>query len=407
MIILNENKRAKVLGSLMVNQTILKTVKELNVEYNVKERLLFISAQFSKMYEINYRKQFDNDNYDEFVNIQVSADKLREIFSRDYTMYLNILKDLGFLSWNTNSNNNKSYSNIKNECTIYHWNEPNGLVTEVAITAKNIFKNFYIFSSKNDKYLNLINNYKVILHQIQIDDDIINDLSIEGLKSINDDFDVENLLKKQIKDLNKLRTIVSKTETNYVVIDDFSERLHTQITNLSKNYRKYLKIDGKKLVEIDIVNSQPWLASLVIDDEQFNKDCIDGVIYQKLMMDCYERDKVKKCLYFIMFGGWQVRGKGDTKFLNNFKTLYPKAQEKIEELNKDDHKNLARLLQKTEANLMIKNVWSRLFDNKIKSLTIHDSIMIKEEDLEQAKNILEEEILKSGYELPKIKITYN
>ena len=109
------------------------------------------------------------------------------------------------------------------------------------------------------------------------------------------------------------------------MIDDFSERLHTQITNLSKNYRKYLRIDGKKLVEIDIVNSQPWLASLVIDDEQFNKDCIDGVIYEKLMIDGYERDKVKKCLYFIMFGGWQVRGKGDIKFLNNFKTLYPKA----------------------------------------------------------------------------------
>lgn len=405
MIIINKNRGSQIYGTLMCNENIINKIKSLNLKQQDTERLIFISTQFSKMNDINMKKQHQNEEDCDNTYIQIYSLKLMEIFGRFYQDYLNILKDCGYLNQDKSENNNKSYSNISNECTKYYQNEPNGLVVEVAITSKSLYNNFYIFSNNNLKFIKLIDNYKKVLYSININKDIINEFTIEGIKSISDDFDVENLLKKEIRNLNKLRVINSQSVNNYVLIDDFSERLHTQITNLSKNYRKYLELDGERLVELDITNSQPQIGSLIIGDDQFTQDCIDGIIYEKFIDEKYNREKVKKSIYFILFGGQQKVGYGDVEFLNKFKGLYPQAWINLCEINKDDYKSLVRELQKKESDLMIKNVQVRLFENNIKAITIHDSIMVKPSDLKLTKEILEEEILKMGLKLPKIKMS--
>ena len=50
-------------------------------------------------------------------------------------------------------------------------------------------------------------------------------------------------------------------------IDDAGNRLHTNLTNLPKGLRKHVTYEGKKLVSIDIVNSQPYMSIGLLQKE--------------------------------------------------------------------------------------------------------------------------------------------
>ena len=41
-------------------------------------------------------------------------------------------------------------------------------------------------------------------------------------------------------------------------------RVHTNVTNLAEYLRKYISINGQKLYELDIANSQPYFLALLI-----------------------------------------------------------------------------------------------------------------------------------------------
>lgn len=53
--------------------------------------------------------------------------------------------------------------------------------------------------------------------------------------------------------------------------DDKVGRLHTNITSLKKEFRKHLHINGQKLIEIDIKNSQPYLSACILLSENWDK----------------------------------------------------------------------------------------------------------------------------------------
>ncbi|KAB4464819.1 hypothetical protein GAN98_06545 [Bacteroides thetaiotaomicron] len=50
-----------------------------------------------------------------------------------------------------------------------------------------------------------------------------------------------------------------------VLIDTHVHRLHSSITNMQKDYRNFLTYDGQELVSIDIKNSQPYLACVLLN----------------------------------------------------------------------------------------------------------------------------------------------
>ena len=52
-----------------------------------------------------------------------------------------------------------------------------------------------------------------------------------------------------------------------VSIDEKGQRLHTPLTRMWKELRKYLRYDGKKLVALDIKNSQPYFMIKLLDGE--------------------------------------------------------------------------------------------------------------------------------------------
>ncbi len=57
-------------------------------------------------------------------------------------------------------------------------------------------------------------------------------------------------------------------------IDDTSYRLHTNLTNLKSELRKFIRYKGKILVSIDIANSQPYFSTVLFSEKKaifFNK----------------------------------------------------------------------------------------------------------------------------------------
>lgn len=61
-------------------------------------------------------------------------------------------------------------------------------------------------------------------------------------------------------------------------IDKTTGRLHSPLTRLKKGMRKFLRYNNEVLCSIDIVNSQPLLALIVLDLDIFQKQNIGGLI---------------------------------------------------------------------------------------------------------------------------------
>jgi len=55
-------------------------------------------------------------------------------------------------------------------------------------------------------------------------------------------------------------------------VDNTSGRLHTWITQLKSNLRKYIKYDGQTLCNVDITNSQPFLAISLLDQYAYKNN---------------------------------------------------------------------------------------------------------------------------------------
>ena len=54
-------------------------------------------------------------------------------------------------------------------------------------------------------------------------------------------------------------------------IDEVAGRMHTVLTNIKSDLRNLITYDGKPLVSIDITNSQPYFASLLIDPKFYER----------------------------------------------------------------------------------------------------------------------------------------
>jgi len=85
-------------------------------------------------------------------------------------------------------------------------------------------------------------------------------------------------------------------------------RVYTNVTNLPKEYRKYLSIDGKRFIGIDIKNSQPLLAAILFmnysknkygeikaDVAAYKEQCEAGQVYEYFMdLNNVDHDKRKE-----------------------------------------------------------------------------------------------------------------
>jgi hypothetical protein len=235
-------------------------------------------------------------------------------------------------------------------------------------------------------------------------------------------------------------------------VDNTSGRFHSNVTNLSKHLRPYLKIKNESLVNIDVKNSQPYLSTILLTNPgkvswmtenpafamllqtlkvSLNEDVkhyislvISGRLYE-FLMDEFEkkgliltRPETKRQVLRILFARNRTPKDENNKkarqiFKNNFPTVH-RIFSKIRGSAKGDKftsfKRFSILLQRIESYLMLDVILKRIYKELpgTIAITIHDSIMTGiltlTNNVEAVRKIIIDEMQNFvGFE-PKIKI---
>lgn len=210
-------------------------------------------------------------------------------------------------------------------------------------------------------------------------------------------------------------------------IDSKTGRVFTNITNLFKELRQFLRYDNKKLVEIDITCSQPLFLSIILKDftklyhskgvvfdditlfiKHTQKDIYKYI--QKLYNHRLSEDKTRQVIkeMFIRFLFQSTQANYHTDFGKFFRKIMPNVFNIIINIKKHSelkkkHSSLALLLQRSEAEIIM-NTALDFAKNGAPVWTVHDSIITTSEYTDKVI-----EILMGTFELydikPNLKVT--
>ncbi|UOQ74119.1 S-layer homology domain-containing protein [Hymenobacter cellulosilyticus] len=247
-----------------------------------------------------------------------------------------------------------------------------------------------------------------------------------------------------------------------VVIDDKVHRLHSPLTNMHSGLRHFLKYDGEELVSLDIANSQPYLATLLLrpgfyskpdqvlprlffevegvqikqerethqlthpylilqntgfdpdaqDIKTFNNLTSKGLLYQYLqdkfraqlgVANCGRR-QVKETVFEVLFA--KNRYTSDRKKL--FETLFPSVSQIFIMLKEKDNTMLPRLLQMLESHIVLRRICGLIAKKHPNAplLTIHDSIVTTLPYAERVETIMKKELERLVGLAPTVKREY-
>lgn len=241
----------------------------------------------------------------------------------------------------------------------------------------------------------------------------------------------------------------TKNKQLYYERNDTNNRIDTNLTNLSKDLRPFI-ISQEPLINIDIRNSQPLFFNLILNElvkqiynkypklnskYKFNPYSLSPLLQLNIaehidvtMIKVRRKDQekfieeVKKYHNLTVKGLWyEYLGKifGITResakgkwmaiaYCSNKSVKYyfdkvlfqiygfPIISEVIRQIKVKDHSTFAVSLQRIESAIFIDNICKKLVDEEIIPFTIHDSVIVKESQVQRAKEIMEE-VLKSCF----------
>jgi hypothetical protein len=299
---------------------------------------------------------------------------------------------------------------------------------------------------RKSKGYKLLSPYDVPNKTIKIKDDKINmkltqfkNKSLQQLKKMPESYNFLHICNTWIKiDFTKASTynrafyftdpdtyyanfysICNYRDLNYKFHTDRSNRIHTNLTNIKSDFRRFLSVQGEKLGQVDIKNSQPLFLYLVIKDNPEIPDCEkqeyrqlveEGRFYEmfieKLNLAVDQRKEVKKMTYKYIFYG--ENRNVDNRYLTLFREKFPNIMEFINQIKKPDYKQFAILLQRAESRFVIGKVVPEFLQRHSTAQefinTIHDSIVVKASKLDEAKLTMEECFMQEGIN-PKLEVS--
>jgi hypothetical protein len=218
---------------------------------------------------------------------------------------------------------------------------------------------------------------------------------------------------------------------------------------LKKDFRKYLTYEGKLLISIDLSCSQPFLLLALLNEnfykennfnitesvwqklqkvkdlvepyinqylsendeelERYRDMVIKGVLYDKMIKLCdkdVNRDQIKEVLFTIFYSSNYSKNENTVNDKEIFKKLFPKIFGLIEILKKYEHNILAIILQSIESEIFLNRISKRITNEKsnVPIFTIHDSIIVVENQKDYVKEIVYDEIFKAIGFAPTLKI---
>lgn len=272
---------------------------------------------------------------------------------------------------------------------------------------------------------NGIEKYQLkILDRITLSDEFYKDFSEKylniDLTNLPDDF-IPNDEDHSIFDLMFRNSRYSKRRP------DKEDRLYTNIVNLKSEYRKYILIDGKRLISIDIKSSQLFLGIFKIEklirmkagkqilDKDMPEDfkrfkheilnnndvykfitesLIEGyekdISYEKFEM-IYSKDRknFKQHIFQFIWYCYYQYPNSDNDTFKIFKSQFPSIGRALNSFKSLGKSTFPVLLQKQEANLILDRIGKTLMKEKTVFLTIHDSVLVtNEKDLSFAESVI-------------------
>ncbi|GGH16889.1 hypothetical protein [Mucilaginibacter phyllosphaerae] len=186
---------------------------------------------------------------------------------------------------------------------------------------------------------------------------------------------------------------------SYIHRKNPKSRVHTPLTVLKREAKAVLRFEGKGFIELDIRNSQPLIASILIknywvqknmdipqDVKQYIKDCENGSFYDYFMalnnVSSDERTDFKKRFFAEVF--FSKVTKRQTVLKKQFKNKYPNCDKAICDLKggtgSERYNEFSILLQTKEAQIIFDNVNMGLIRQNIPAFNIFDSILCLAED---------------------------
>jgi len=206
--------------------------------------------------------------------------------------------------------------------------------------------------------------------------------------------------------------------TNTVSLNPTNNRVQTPITSMAKELRRFLRLDGhSRLVELDITNSQPFFLALLVaecvsgrdgtedggqhearstyvlhPEQSIGRDTQGGYIEDARRGRIYERiaeengltrEEAKSRCFEVLFSH-------PTHYQNRkqqFASVYPEVFDFcVDYKRKHGYRQPSIRLQQMEAEVM-EEVCLELHRRGIDVLTVFDSIIVKEQDAEEAREV--------------------
>lgn len=222
-------------------------------------------------------------------------------------------------------------------------------------------------------------------------------------------------------------------------VDNTSRRFHSNLTNLPKGLRPYLRINGKPLCNLDVKNSQPYISTMILtnpskvswlaensafamllqnlkvtlteDVIKYVSLVVSGQIYEFLMQEFavaglnLTRQETKVQVLRILFArNRDPRDETNRTARRVFRAHFPtvhkifsKVRGKVTTGDKfSKFSRFAILLQRIESYLMLDVILKRIYRELpgVIAVTVHDSVMtgILTNDVEAVRKIIDEEM---------------
>jgi len=182
-----------------------------------------------------------------------------------------------------------------------------------------------------------------------------------------------------------------------------NNRLDTNLTNMCS-----LLVDDicaqNNLVQIDLNNSQFTILSYILKDilntpdfNRFKALSVSGKLYDyiKLELGLETKKQAKNTMFEIMFSSRKNNTSGKMKIKN----LFPNVVKWIDDFKKENEDNtFAIMLQLKESTIFIDGILRLIKTKKIFCLTKHDSLIVKENDMDMVLKMVQEFFNKIDFE---------
>jgi hypothetical protein len=404
-----------------IPQKVYEKIQEL--DYKNKEHLYVISDM---IYRATIFRKEDKDYSNTFIDIPKYYFRDLICDSKSLADAFSILKSNGVIE------SDNVYSKERGKALGYRFN--NDMISKlvsVSLEKKTITKK--IIKNRNErnnavnetlhKYRNyFLNNFKIDYKSALENLDKWFNYSISYTPS----YVGGNLNPEFIKIVNKYNHIfMSISAINdgdlYFRKNDTNGRIDTNLTSLKGEYRKFI-ISEKKLVQIDIINSQPFMLSLYlrkvfgeclenralkVEIDKYTDWTSAGIFYEMFERTYFNKTgKVltRKDIKTMMFSIFYSKNGSYTKEKNIFKSLYPNIMKFIDNQKKNKHNEFAIKLQRIESKICIDVICEELDILDIEYYTIHDAWLVDKDKVDEVIKVINRRFYENFYIRPELNI---